>query len=173
MTHHQTADRLILPRLCPGGPDADRCCDVCCRCQTERMLVCGCCGPQCNDCAPPSPRKRPRRRAHLFAVRPALRQAFPSAAAMTTSPCLPASSSGAKNAARATGSRTTAPGATAASTCAACTAPASSARRAAAAPTAAAARRRSSTWTATSSQPGHGDALSWGDDDVPRRGCTC
>ena len=34
------------------GKDADRCCDVCCRFQTGRMQVCGCCGPQCNDCAP-------------------------------------------------------------------------------------------------------------------------
>ena len=34
------------------GSDADRCCDVVCRCQFERMRVCGCCGPQCNDCAP-------------------------------------------------------------------------------------------------------------------------
>lgn len=39
-----------LPQVC--GPDADRCCDVCCRCQLERMMLCGCCGPQCNDVLP-------------------------------------------------------------------------------------------------------------------------
>ena len=31
------------------GPDADRTCDVICRCQTNRMKMCLCCGPQCDE----------------------------------------------------------------------------------------------------------------------------
>ena len=31
------------------GDDADRTCDVLFRCQTNRMLMCICCGPQCNE----------------------------------------------------------------------------------------------------------------------------
>ena len=31
------------------GNDADRCCDVCCRCQTHRLKLFLCCGPQCDD----------------------------------------------------------------------------------------------------------------------------
>lgn len=30
------------------GEDADRTCDVCFRCQTNRCLLFGCCGPQCD-----------------------------------------------------------------------------------------------------------------------------
>jgi len=31
------------------GEDADRTCDVCCRCQTNRLKMCLCCGPQCDQ----------------------------------------------------------------------------------------------------------------------------
>ena len=40
------------PDFCGCGDDADRCCDVCCRCRCGRAKLCLCCGPQCNDTCP-------------------------------------------------------------------------------------------------------------------------
>lgn len=37
------------PECCGCGPDADQCCDVCCRCRLGRMPIYCCCGPQCNE----------------------------------------------------------------------------------------------------------------------------
>ena len=31
------------------GPDADKCCDIVCRCRCNRMKLCICCGPQRDD----------------------------------------------------------------------------------------------------------------------------
>ena len=31
------------------GPNADTCCDICCRQQTNRLKMCLCCGPQCDE----------------------------------------------------------------------------------------------------------------------------
>ena len=41
---------------CCCGEDSDRCCDILCRCRTNRCKVCVCCGPQCDDSCCECPR---------------------------------------------------------------------------------------------------------------------
>ena len=45
----RAADAVAVQWCQTCGDDADGTCDVLCRCQTHRLKMCLCCGPQCNE----------------------------------------------------------------------------------------------------------------------------